>query len=120
MLTIPINGSLIYVEPIYLKSSNESSLPQVARVVVAYGEKIAYENTLKDALASLFGTAATSTTGPAVGENTTTIDINTLAQLADAAYNNAIAAQKNGDWASYGNYLKELHDYLQRMQPTAP
>lgn len=123
LLTIPINGSLIYVEPIYLKSSNENSLPEVKRVIVAYADRIAYESTLKDALESLFGennVTAQAGEAPAVQENTAATDINSLIRLANDAYNKALEAQKNGDWAGYGNYIKQLKDYLQRMQTTQP
>ncbi|HHY91113.1 MAG TPA: UPF0182 family protein, partial [Clostridiales bacterium] len=56
LLTIPIENSLLYVEPIYLKAENENSLPEVKRVVVAYQDRLAYESTLEEALAKMFGT----------------------------------------------------------------
>lgn len=54
MFVIPIEDSLIYVEPVYLEASN-SAIPEVKRVIVAYNDRIAYEPTLAEALASLFG-----------------------------------------------------------------
>ena len=54
MFVIPINDSILYVEPVYLEASSDTSLPEVKRVIVAYGDRIAYEPTLAEALISLF------------------------------------------------------------------
>ena len=59
IFVIPIENSLIYVEPIYLESAN-SSLPEVKRVIIYYNERIAYENTLAEALDAMFGEGASS------------------------------------------------------------
>ncbi len=52
MFVVPIEDSLLYIEPVYLEATN-SSIPEVKRVIVAYGDQIAYEATLADALNSL-------------------------------------------------------------------
>ncbi len=118
MFVIPIEDSLIYVEPVYLEATN-SSLPEVKRVIVAYGERIAYEPTLAAALDSLFGTGSglSNTNEPTPpnetgGEGMTT---EAIIQLANEAFKNATAAQQSGDWASYGNYLKQLERYLNML-----
>ena len=54
MFVVPIEDSLLYIEPVYLEATN-SSIPEVKRVIVAYGDRIAYEPTLAEALNSLFG-----------------------------------------------------------------
>lgn len=51
---IPIENSLIYVEPIYLKSENENSIPEVKRVIVVYKDQIVMENTLEEGLKKIF------------------------------------------------------------------
>ncbi len=56
LMTIPIKDSLIYVEPIYLQSSGERSLPEMKRVVVSYGDQVVMEETLQKALDRIFGT----------------------------------------------------------------
>ena len=111
----------MYVEPIYLESSN-SSLPEVKRVIIYYNDKIAYESTLAQALNSMFGEGTadgevTGDQGIAGGGETDTggESIEELAALADEALNNALNAQKNGDWAGYGRYMDEVEDYLNRM-----
>lgn len=120
LFVIPIEDSLVYVEPVYLEASNTGSLPEVKRVIVAYGNRIAYEPTLAEALDALFG-AGTGT--PIAPDEETRPDeggimtVDELIWLANEAFNNATEAQRNGDWAAYGRYLKELENYLNQMMP---
>lgn len=128
MFVIPIDDSLLYVEPVYLESSTDTSLPEVKRVIVAYGDQIAYAPTLAEALDSLFnmGDAYVNDNtadgyGPGSGSesgdsaNIGSMSLSQLAKKANEAYNNAVSAQKNGDWAGYGSYLNELQKYLNQM-----
>ena len=55
LLTIPVGGGLLYVEPVYIKSSSASSYPLLRKVLVAFGGTVRIEDTLDDALNSLFG-----------------------------------------------------------------
>ena len=55
LLTLPVGGGLLYVQPIYVKSNSETSYPVLQKVLVSFGEKIAFEDTLNGALDSLFG-----------------------------------------------------------------
>ena len=137
LFVIPIEGSLMYVEPIYLESAS-SSLPEVKRVIIYYNEKIAYEETLAEALDSMFGSGASAALDPSGGTIVDDPDdvvdpddnpdnyegpglpgdelsITELAELANEAFENAVNAQQNGDWAAYGEYLDELADYLAQM-----
>ncbi len=123
VLSIPIENSLIYVEPIYLQAANENSLPEVKRVIVVFGDRIAYRNTLKEALEELFG--ETEVPGPVTppGEEDQTpggqvgvTNIDELIILANEAFQRSEEAQKSGDWASYGRYLNELQNYLEQLE----
>ncbi len=127
MFVIPIEESLLYVEPIYLEASN-SSIPEVKRVIVAYGEQIAYEETLTEALNALFGEgSAQESPGSSDAQaeekaaqqdkDDESLSQTELAQKAQEAFNNAEEAQKDGDWAKYGEYLDELQDYLNQLAP---
>ncbi len=60
LMTIPIKDSLLYVEPIYLQSSGERSLPEMKRVVVSYGNQVVMEETLQLALDRIFGADITA------------------------------------------------------------
>ena len=120
LFVIPIEDSLVYVEPVYLEASNTGSLPEVKRVIVAYGDRIAYEPTLAAALDSLFGTGTgtvTETPGQTPPPSTGTLTKEELIRLANEAFENATAAQQSGDWSSYGQYLNQLKSYLTQLMP---
>jgi uncharacterized membrane protein (UPF0182 family) len=55
IIVVPIEDSLLYVEPIYLKADNPNSLPEMKRVIVAYQDKVVMEETLEEALDRIFG-----------------------------------------------------------------
>src|SRR5438034_3084348 len=55
LLAIPIDQSLIYVQPLYLAASEQGALPELRRVIVSYGNQIAMEPTLQQSLARIFG-----------------------------------------------------------------
>lgn len=118
LFVIPIEESLLYVEPVYLEAAN-TAIPEVKRVIVAYGDKIAYENTLGEALASLFGDEA-DTTEPSVdgsgqqNESGTMTQSDWIKQAGDA-YDNAQKALQSGDWAKYGKYMDELEEALKQL-----
>lgn len=118
MFVIPIEDSLLYVEPIYLEATN-SSIPEVKRVIVAYGDQIAYEPTLAEALNELFGEGSANEKRQESSEDKnkkkdklTQGEIITKAQN---AFDKAQQAQKNGDWAQYGEYIKKLEKYLSQL-----
>ncbi len=123
MFVIPIDNSIMYVEPVYLESDTDTSLPEVKRVIVAYHDQIAYSETLAGALDSLFNlgqeyvsenTAAPVPDSESGGE-VTSLSMTELAERANTAFDNAVNAQRNGDWASYGSYLNEVQMYLNQM-----
>ncbi len=123
LLVIPIERSLLYIQPLYLQAAG-SSIPELKRVVAAYHDQVAMEETLDGALADLFGgTVGTGRSAPlATGGGTAPV----RAAAADAAlrgliaqarqhYDAAVAAQRSGDWARYGTELKALGDLLQQI-----
>jgi len=116
MFVIPIEESFIYVEPVYLEATN-SSLPEVKRVIVAYGDRIAYEENLAKALDSLFGSGDTNTGAGTVPDvdDSEGLNVDQLIVLIAEAFDNAQAAQKNGDWAAYGEYMKQMQNYLSQI-----
>ena len=121
MFIIPINTSVLYVEPVYLEAQN-SSIPEVKRIIMAYDDEIAYEETLAECLVSLFGDGAeegVNETGegqPSEGGQTSgEMSQSELIAAAAAAYENATEAQKKGDWAGYGKYMDELEKYLNKL-----
>ncbi len=117
MFVIPIEDSILYVEPVYLEATS-SSIPEVKRVIVVYGDKIAYKETLSEALAALFGEStspAETSEDPVASGDTSELSTSELIQLANEAFTNAQNAQQSGDWASYGEYLDQLQNYLELL-----
>ena len=116
MFVIPIEDSLIYVEPVYLEASN-SAIPEVKRVIVAYNDKIAYEETLAEALASLFGQngSAGGIQTPTSSDDPSQLTKTELITKANEAFDNAQAAMQSGNWSKYGEYLDQLESYLNQL-----
>lgn len=122
LLVIPIEESLIYVQPVYLRAEG-GRIPELKRVVVAYQNQVVMEETLEPALARLFGgvvtkpTAATAERAPVApaGDG----GVADLSSRARDHYERAIAAQRSGDWARYGEELKRLGEVLRELEASA-
>jgi uncharacterized membrane protein (UPF0182 family) len=120
LLVIPIEESLIYVRPLYLRAAG-GRIPELKRVVVAYQNQIAMEETLDRALDRLFpreGTARPTTAasrevapseGPGDGGHAD------LVSQARGHYERALQAQREGDWARYGEEIRQLGEVLSRL-----
>ncbi|CAB4605632.1 unannotated protein [freshwater metagenome] len=115
LLTLPVGGGLLYVQPVYIKSTGETSFPLLKKVLVAFGDKIAFEDTLNGALDALFGgnsgasagdgTAIDVPTKPGTPNAPATSNSAKLKQALQAARNAMIAkesAMAKGDWTAYG------------------
>ncbi|BDZ49860.1 UPF0182 protein [Frondihabitans sucicola] len=73
LLTLPVGGGLLYVQPVYVQSTSDTSYPILQKILVSFGDRIAFEDTLKEALDDLFGGDSGATTGDAgVGTGTST------------------------------------------------
>ncbi len=113
LLVIPIGDSLMYVEPLYLQAES-SQLPELKRVIVSFDNRIAMEESLADALQVVFGggsgTASTPTddTRPAAEGSPDAAGWQDLAARAQTELQQAIEAQRAGDWAGYGDALDAL------------
>jgi uncharacterized membrane protein (UPF0182 family) len=130
LLVIPLNDSFLYVEPIYLQADT-SALPELKRVIVATDTRIAMDTSLEGALAALLletpgEIVVEDAVGTAIspeGNNTNTpiqtapIDANVeeLISAANAHFEAAQAAQRSGDWATYGTELTALEETLNRL-----
>jgi hypothetical protein len=108
LIVVPINHSLLYVEPVYLVAEI-NDLPQLQRVIVAYGTKIVMEPTLQRALDVIFGTAppsAVSLDTPA-GVASAQVRKDTL-QKVRMPYERAQKALQEGDWRAFGAAMEQL------------
>jgi hypothetical protein len=111
LLVIPIEESLLYVEPVYLRAE-QGELPELKRVILAYDKSVVMENTLEQAIAAIFGspTTASGATPPLTGASSA------LIQSALDTYQKAETAARQGNWADYGRYQQELKTILQQLK----
>ena len=123
LLVIPIEESLLYIRPMYLRAAN-GRIPELKRVVVAYQNQIVMESTLDAALARLFpaGAAPAAASPRAEGAKASLAGQaaglgrpDSLASEAQALYRRALQAQRDGNWAQYGEDIRQLGELLQRM-----
>ncbi|HCX62223.1 MAG TPA: hypothetical protein DHU59_07285 [Clostridiales bacterium] len=114
-LVVPIEDSLLYIEPIYLKSDTESNFPEMKMVVVSYGDRIVMEPTLDQAIERIFGIYTEPEPEKPINEEYDNTNINVLIEQATLIFNEATEAQKNGNWAEYGERLEELKDILNQL-----
>jgi hypothetical protein len=117
LLVIPIEESLIYVQPLYLRAEG-GRIPELKRVVVAHQNRVVMEETLESGLARLFGGAVeparvgAAPTAARVGDARAA----DLARRAAESYRRAVEAQRAGDWARYGEELTRLGEMLRQLQ----
>lgn len=110
LLVIPIEESLLYVEPIYLRAE-QGELPELKRVIVGYDEDIVMEESLDDALAVIFGEKKPQQLA-AVPQNEVP---SSVAQSALETYRKAEQAAREGNWSEYGKYQEELGKFLEQL-----
>jgi len=140
LLVVPIEDSLLYVEPLYLEAET-SELPELKRVIVGFKGRVVMEPSLDKALEMIFkevdttpAVAPEDLTGdvvvdvepsgpaPSAPADSTTQDTNTgagtlseLISQAENHYQAAVNAQRDGDWSTYGQELSQLEDVLAQM-----
>jgi uncharacterized membrane protein (UPF0182 family) len=124
LLVIPIEQSLLYVQPLYLQAEG-GRIPELKRVVVAYQNQVVMRETLDAALAELFGGATgvrgqPARTDRAPGDGATTgtavsAELRALLHEAQQRYQAALEAQRAGAWARYGEEIKRLGELLDRL-----
>jgi uncharacterized membrane protein (UPF0182 family) len=128
LMVIPIEESLLYVRPLYLHAET-GKIPELRRVIVVAENRIAMEPTLDASLARIFGATAAPTPAPTetLAQAATTLpstaqasasapaDSTDLPAQAKQHYDRAIQAQRDGDWARYGEEIKQLGAVLEQM-----
>ncbi len=124
LLVLPIADSILYVEPLYLRS-DQSQLPELARVIVSYGDMVIMEETLEKALEQVFGQFREETPSDPdeVEEPAIPIDrpispgddpeLRQILQRVADLFNQAQESLKEGNWAEYGRLIEEMEALLQ-------
>jgi uncharacterized membrane protein (UPF0182 family) len=127
LLVIPIEESLVYIRPLYLRAAG-GQIPELKRVIVAYQNNIVMEETLAAALERIFPGGAQRPPSPTpTGEGQPAApvegapaaagaDVGTLVEQARAHYQRALQAQREGNWALYGEEIRKLGAVLEKMK----
>jgi len=111
LLVIPIENSILYIEPIYLRAVN-AQIPELRGVIVVYKDVLAMRPTLDEALIAVFGEEAK----PEVVEEESVQD---LVRLSVDLYNRAMEEAKAGNWSGFGEAIEKLGDVLSKLNQTA-
>ena len=125
LLTFPLAGNLLYIQPVFVQQSKAAgSFPQNKITVAVYNDKVAWGDTVEQALNGLFGKGASTPTQPGgTPPPATQTDAERLASaLADAqkAYDESQVALRKGDFTAYGEAQKRLAAALERARAAAP
>lgn len=131
LLIIPMNESILYVEPIYIQSEDAATaIPELRRVVIGYKENVAWGKSLDEALINMFGKSlASAKEDPiAYGSESSTDLVSTdmptssgtsvrdLVSSAAQHFESAQRAQRGGDWSEYGRHLNLLEKTLKQLE----
>jgi uncharacterized protein len=116
LLVIPIENSILYVSPLYLRAE-QGELPELKRVIAAYGDHVVMRETLSEALLALFTepgatpAAATAASGAAPSGG---LAVDQAREALDH-YNQAIERLKSRDWAGFGAELDRMRGLLEDL-----
>lgn len=123
LLTLPVGGGLLYVQPVYIQSTGETSFPLLQKILVAFGDQIAFEDTLDQALTSLFGSSGINPTPTPTDPDAEPTDPGTdvpvspnlelALQQALEALQEKEAAMAAGDWTAFGKAEEKLKRAIQ-------
>jgi uncharacterized protein len=120
LLVIPIEESMLYIRPLYLRAAG-GRIPELNRVIVAYQNQIVMEETLDRAIDRIFGGQSSPTAPPATlveadaAKPEAPESISPLAQQALDHYQRALQAQRDGNWSVYGEEIRQVGELLQKL-----
>lgn len=123
LLTLPVGGGLLYVQPVYVRSSKGTQFPLLQKVFVSFGEQVGFADTLSEALDQVFGDGSavtpTEPSDPGNPDETPTddqsrADLNDALADAQKALDDGQAALAEGDFAAYGEAQDQLKSALAR------
>jgi uncharacterized membrane protein (UPF0182 family) len=115
LLAIPIEKSLLYVQPLYL-AAEQGSLPELKRVIVAFGNQISMEETLEQSLQKIFGGKPSREQAPVTALPERAKDEKDPARQALEYFHRSQEMLRQGNWAGYGDELKKVEALLRQMQ----
>ena len=113
MLVVPVDDSILYVQPVYLASDDNSALPEFRRVVVVFGNTIRWDETLDGAFAQVFG----ETVGGEDPDPTPPDLVGSIEELlsqASETFDRANEALRLGDLAEYQRLIDEAESLIEQ------
>jgi uncharacterized membrane protein (UPF0182 family) len=114
LLVVPIENSILYVSPLYLRAES-GQLPELKRVIAAYGDRVVMEDTLPAALAALFKQSIPTAVLSTIPGVSPVGPVNERARDALGHYERAIERLKSGDWGGFGSELDALRPLLEEL-----
>ena len=110
LLTLPVGGGLLYVQPVYVRAtSNSAAYPLLQKVLVSFGDVIGFDNSLKGALDQVFGgNSGTSNSGTSTTTSDSSADLRAALAAAKQAMADGQTALAKGDFAAYGRAQDRL------------
>jgi uncharacterized membrane protein (UPF0182 family) len=114
LLIIPIESSLLYVQPLYLAAEDKGGLPELRRVILAYENNVVMEENLEIGLRKLFGGRMVLDKPERLPEGVT-VSIEELAKEAESIFEKANESLRRGDWQGYGEQMEKLGQVLKKM-----
>jgi hypothetical protein len=127
LIVIPVQDSLLYVEPLYIRAEN-GQLPELQRVIASYGDQVVMGETLPTTLASLFN-GREGAAAPVVADiksqapppaNRATAPVQTSSSSAASHYNRALKALSAGNWTEFGTEMQQLGQDLGQDSAASP
>jgi uncharacterized membrane protein (UPF0182 family) len=124
LLTLPVGGGLLYVEPVYIRGTGTNAYPQLTKVLVAFGDEVGYADTLPQALDALFGagsappatpTKPSTPTAPAPPNNQDPSTASAVAAI-KTALESLRTAQQKGDFAGIGKAQEDLANAIKQFE----
>ena len=130
LLSLPVGGGILYVQPVYVQSSGQTSYPTLRKVLVSFGDQVGFADTLAEALDEVFGGDSGAVTGesdasgadepqpgedgPGAAEQPDNEKLSAALKDANEAIKSGQEALSSGDFAAYGEAQKALEDALNR------
>ncbi|MEO6821645.1 MAG: UPF0182 family protein [Candidatus Nanopelagicales bacterium] len=117
LLSLPVAGGVMYVEPVYIQAGGSAGYPLLRKVFVGFGQRVAFRDTLNEALGDVFGITTPTTpttTPPNPNAGTAREQLAAAIAAAQAAYTAGQSALKAGDFAGYGVQQGKLSAALAR------
>ncbi|MEF8854332.1 MAG: UPF0182 family protein [Haloarculaceae archaeon] len=112
LLAIPIEDTIIYIEPLFLESREEGALPELKRVILAHGNRVTMQPSLEQALAVMLGAAEPEAPGPGTGAGLTEDQL----ERAQTLYEEAQTALQEGEFATYAQRIEDLGALLESAE----